>query len=39
MNNADGRTWSMSRKLKDMLTEKHTPQDVKYGENTEISKK
>jgi hypothetical protein len=32
MRNAHCRTWSMLRKLKFMENEKHTLQDVKYGE-------
>ena len=32
MRNAHGRTWSMARKMNIMENEKHTLQDVKYGE-------
>ena len=33
MRNAHCRTWSLARKLKIMENEKHTLQDLEYGEN------
>ena len=39
MRNAHCRNWNMARKLKITDNEKYTPQDVKYGEETEKGRK